>query len=133
VGSLLAGPADLVDAGRVERKRLGGGMRQVGILAAAGLIALTKMVERLAEDHVRARRLAEAVAERWPDAIDPDGVRTNVVVFPHPDPPRLLAHLAGEGVLATTIAPGVVRLCTHLDVDDDGIERAVKALTASTG
>ena len=67
VGSLLAGPADLIARARLERKRLGGGMRQVGILAAAGLVALDTMVDRLADDHRRARRLAAAVAERWPD------------------------------------------------------------------
>ncbi len=131
VGSLLAGTADLVAEARVERKRLGGAMRQVGILAAAGLVALTRMVDRLVDDHVRARRLAEAVADRWPGALDPDRVRTNVVVFAHPDPAVLITHLAGEGVLATTIAPGMVRLCTHLDVDDDGVERATKALSAA--
>ena len=68
VGSVLAGPADVIARARVERKRLGGGMRQAGVLAAAGLVALDTMVDRLADDHRRARRLAEAVAERWPDA-----------------------------------------------------------------
>ena len=132
VGSLLAGPGDLIDTARGERQRLGGGMRQAGVLAAAGLVALTAMVERLAEDHRRARRLAEAVAERWPaSGPDPAIVRTNCVAFSHPAPLALLGHLAGEGVLAGTIAPGVVRLVTHHDVDDDGVERAVKALATA--
>ena len=132
VGSLLAGPAALVAEARGERQRLGGGMRQAGILAAAGLVALRDMVERLADDHRRAGRLAEAVAERWPGAgCDPAAVRTNVVTFAHADPAALLAHLAGEGVLAGTIAPGVVRLVTHHDVDDAGVDRAVKALAAA--
>jgi threonine aldolase len=131
-GSLLAGPADLIDEARAERKRLGGGMRQVGILAAAGLIALTKMVERLADDHARARRLAEIVAERWPDAgLDPAAVQTNVVLFEPPDAAGLLAHLDGEGVMATTIAPGVVRFVTHLDIDDADVERVAKAISSS--
>ncbi|HEX2193059.1 MAG TPA: GntG family PLP-dependent aldolase [Acidimicrobiales bacterium] len=132
VGSLLAGPADLIDAARVERQRLGGGMRQAGVVAAAGLLALTTMVDRLVDDHRRARRLAEAVAERWPGSgLDPDTVRTNVVAFAHPSPAALLEHLADEGVLAGTIAPGVVRLVTHHDVDDDGVERAVEAMATA--
>jgi threonine aldolase len=133
VGSLLAGPADLIEQARAERKRLGGGMRQVGILAAAGLIALTRMVERLAEDHARAARLAAIVAERWPDAgLDPASVQTNVVLFEPPDPAGLLAHLDGEGVLATTIAPGVVRFVTHLDIDDADVERVAKAIASAS-
>ena len=98
-------------------------MRQAGVLAAPGLVALSQMVERLAEDHARAARLAEAVARRWPDCgLDPASVRTNIVTFAHPEPEKLLAHLEGEGVLAGTIAPNVVRLVTHHDVDDAGIE-----------
>ena len=132
VGSVLAGPADLIAEARLERKRLGGGMRQAGIIAAAGVIALETMIDRLVEDHERARRLADAVAERWPDAgFDPARVVTNLVVFPHPDPAALLAHLAAEGVLAGTIGPRTVRLVTHFDVDDDAVERAVKALSSA--
>ena len=132
VGSLLAGPADLVGAARAERQRLGGGMRQAGVIAAAGLVALRTMVDRLADDHERARRLADAVAERWPEAgFDPERVVTNMVIFGHRDPGRLLGHLASEGVLAGTIAPGVVRLVTHHDVDDDGVARACKALASA--
>ena len=116
----------------MERKRLGGTMRQAGVLAAAGLVGLRHMVERLAEDHARARRLAEAVAERWPDAgCDPSAVRTNVVVFQPPSPEKLLEHLRGEGVLAGAVAPGVVRFVTHRDVDDPGIERTRRALAAA--
>ena len=132
VGSLLAGPGDLIEAARGERQRLGGGMRQAGVLAAAGLVALTSMVGRLADDHRRARRLAEAVAERWPGSgLDPATVRTNCLAFSHPAPLALLEHMADAGVLAGTIAPGVVRLVTHNDVDDDGVARAVRALSAA--
>jgi threonine aldolase len=132
VGSVLAGPADVIAAARTERQRLGGGMRQAGVIAAAGLVALETMVERLAEDHARARRLAQAVAERWPSAgCDPDLSPTNMVIFGHPDAARLLEHLESEGVLAGTIAPGEVRLVTHHDVDDDGVDRACKALAAA--
>jgi threonine aldolase len=132
VGSVLAGPADVIAAARGERQRLGGGMRQAGIIAAAGLVALRTMIDRLADDHARARRLAEAVAERWPAAgVDPARIQTNVVTWHHPAAEALLDHLRAEGVLAGTIAPGVVRLVTHCDVDDDGIERAAKALAAA--
>jgi threonine aldolase len=132
VGSMLAGAEDLMAHARVERKRLGGAMRQVGIIAAAGLVALETMVDRLADDHRRAARLAEAVAERWPACgLDPGSVRTNIVVFEHAGTDSLLEHLAGEGVLATTIAPRTVRLCTHVDVDDDGLDRAVKAIAGA--
>jgi threonine aldolase len=132
VGSLLAGPADVMAAAREERQRLGGGMRQAGVIAAAGLVALQTMVERLADDHRRARRLAEAVADRWPDAgVDPQRITTNIVTFPHAEPDELCEHLRAEGVLAGTIGPGVVRLVTHHDVDDDGVERACKALAAA--
>ncbi len=132
VGSVLAGPADLVVAGRGERKRLGGAMRQAGVIAAAGLVALRSMVARLDDDHGRARRLAVAVADRWPDAgLDPATVATNVVLFRPPDVDGLLAHLARCGVRAGTIAPGVVRLMTHLDVDDTGLARAVDALRSA--
>jgi len=132
VGSLLAGPSDVIAASRAERKRLGGGMRQAGVLAAPGLIALTQMVDRLAEDHARARRLAGAVADRWPDAAPvPEEVQTNIVVFSPPAADKVVAHLRDEGVLAGCIAPGVVRLVTHRDVDDDGIERARRAVRSA--
>ncbi|MEO5841276.1 MAG: GntG family PLP-dependent aldolase [Acidimicrobiales bacterium] len=132
VGSLLVMPAGLADLARVERKRLGGAMRQAGILAAAGLVALDTMVERLAEDHERAARLRAVVQERWPGSIgDPGGGGTNIVCFEHSDPSLLLHHLQQNGVLAGTVAPGIVRLVTHCDVDGPGIERAIAALRSS--
>src|SRR5581483_5779522 len=131
VGSLLAGPADVMAAARDERQRLGGGMRQAGVIAAAGLVALDQMVDRLADDHARAARLAEAVADRWPESIDVEQVTTNMVIFDHPAASRLLSHLRAEGVLAGTIAPGVVRLVTHHDVDDEGVELACKAVASA--
>src|SRR5664280_71414 len=84
-GSLLAGPASLMEQGRIERKRLGGAMRQAGFLAAAGLVALDTMVDRLADDHVRARALGELFATAFPEAqYDPESCRTNIVAFNHP-------------------------------------------------
>ncbi|HEX2063093.1 MAG TPA: beta-eliminating lyase-related protein, partial [Acidimicrobiales bacterium] len=132
VGSLLAGPADVIAAAREERQRLGGGMRQAGVIAAAGLVALRTMVDRLAEDHARARRLAEAVAERWPGGgCDPARVRTNIVTCRVRHAENAVHHLRSEGVLAGTIAPGVLRVVPHLDVDDDGVARACKAVTSA--
>jgi threonine aldolase len=128
VGSLLAGDRDLIAEARQHRQRMGGQLRQVGVLAAAGLVALRDNVDRLADDHARARRLAEAVAQRWPGALDPASVRTNIVRFPHADPQRLVDHLGQRGVLAGTVAPGVMRLVTHLDVDDAGLDRSVAAI-----
>ena len=132
VGSVLAGSAEAIAQARIERQRLGGSMRQAGVIAAAGLVALRSMVDRLADDHERARRVAAMVAERWPDAgCRPAEVQTNIVVFDHPDPSALVAHLEANGVLAGTIAPGVVRLMTHHDVDDADLDVVAKALASA--
>jgi threonine aldolase len=129
VGSVLAGGDEVIAEARLARKRLGGGMRQAGVLAAPGLVALRDMVGRLHEDHARAALLAEAVAQRWPGCgLDPAAVRTNIVTFAHPEPEKLLAHLEGQGVLAHAIAPETMRLVTHHDVDDAGVARAIAAV-----
>jgi len=131
VGSVLAGPADLMEAARDERQRLGGGMRQAGVIAAAGLVALRTMVDRLGDDHGRARRLAEAVADRWPEAgCDPSRIRTNIVTWHHASTDAVVSHFRDAGVLAGTIAPKVLRLVTHVDVDDVGLERAMRAIAS---
>ncbi|GEP32959.1 threonine aldolase [Nocardioides szechwanensis] len=122
VGSLLVGSRDTVDEARVWRKRMGGGMRQVGILAAAGLHALDHHVERLADDHAHARLLAEACG------VDPAGVDTNIVVVPRGDAAEFVARAADEGVRVATVGPTVVRLVTHLDITRDDAERAAKVL-----
>jgi threonine aldolase len=131
VGSLLAASSDLISRARGERKRFGGGMRQAGVLAAPGLVALRGNIARLVDDHDKARVLADAVADRWPGALDPTRVLTNIVVFPHQNPAALLEHLETEGVRAGTLAPGVVRFVTHLDVDGPGIERARSAIASA--
>jgi threonine aldolase len=132
IGSVLASTRELITAARQERKRLGGAMRQAGVVAAAGIVALDQHIDRLADDHARAARLAEAVVDRYPDCgLDPAAVRTNCVVFAAPDARALLGHLREHDVLAGTIAPGVVRLMTHLDVDDAGVEQAARAISKS--
>jgi threonine aldolase len=128
VGSVVGLPAGMVDEARRERRRLGGAMRQAGILAAAGLVALRDHRDRLAADHARARRLAEACAERWPGSVDPATVRTNIVLAEVDDPVGVCASLATAGVLAMAFGPSTLRLVTHGDVDEGGIDRAVAAL-----
>jgi threonine aldolase len=122
VGSLLVGTADTVAEARVWRKRMGGGMRQVGILAAAGLYALDHHVERLAEDHAHARLLAEACG------VDPASVDTNIVVVPRSDAGEFVAAARDAGVLVATVGPTAVRLVTHLDITRDDAEKAAAVL-----
>lgn len=123
VGSLLAGPSDLMARARVERKRLGGAMRQGGFLAAAGLVALDTMVERLAEDHVRARQLAELFAAAFPESnFDPTTCRTNIVSFNHPQARQIVQELTELGVDGGTVAPKRARFVTHLGVSDDDVD-----------
>jgi threonine aldolase len=129
VGSILCGPAAVIAEARAHRSRMGGGMRQAGIIAAAGIVALETMVERLADDHARAARLAAALAERWPGSLDPASVRTNIVCAELSKlPPNLVERLAERGVLSGTIDPRTIRLVTHNDVDDDAIAAAISAL-----
>ncbi len=103
-------------------------MRQAGVLAAAGLVALTTMVERLAEDHARARRLADVVSGTVAPDYDPTTCRTNIVAFAHPDAAGLVERLEGQGVLAGTLSATTVRLVTHRDVNDADLEVAMKVL-----
>ncbi|HEX6134914.1 MAG TPA: GntG family PLP-dependent aldolase [Longimicrobiales bacterium] len=130
VGSMLAGDAELIERARVVRRRLGGSMRQVGILAAAGLYALDHHRQRLAEDHARARRLAELT--RGINGIDVVEPETNIVMFditrPRVSASKVVSQLRGMGVLLTEFTASRVRAVTHLDVDDAGVERAVEGL-----
>jgi len=131
VGSVLCGRREHIEAARAHRARLGGQMRQAGVIAAAGIVALETMVERLADDHARARTLAAAIADAFPGSVDPATVHTNIVCArAGAFPPDLLDALAGAGVLAGTVDPDTVRFVTHHDVDDAGLEHAVDALRA---
>ncbi len=126
VGSMLVGTKELIARARSIRKALGGGMRQAGILAAAGLIALEDGPGRLLEDHDNARVLAEAVAASSKVEIDLDAVQTNIVIFRLPDggAEEFVAGLKGRGVQASAIGTHAVRFVTHLDVDRGACERA---------
>jgi threonine aldolase len=131
VGSLVVSSRERIERARVLRKRMGGGMRQVGVLAAAGDYALTHHIGRLAEDHTRARRLAEALAPFG--LVDAGRVVTNVVPLDFSksslDAPTLGAAARERGVLISVLGPRVGRLLTHLDVDDAGIDHAIEVLT----
>jgi threonine aldolase len=122
VGSLVVGSAEAMAEARVRRKRMGGGMRQVGILAAAGLHALDHHVERLAEDHANARLLAEACG------LDPAAVDTNIVVVPRDDAAAFVAGAREGGVLIAPVGPTAVRIVTHLDVSREDAEAAARVL-----
>jgi len=131
VGSMLVGSREHIDRARVFRKALGGGMRQAGVLAAAGLIALEEMPRRLHEDHENARLLAEAVAECDAAEIDPADVQTNIVIFKlrnEGDAAGVVRGLRENGVLASAIGPHAVRLVTHYDVSRADCERAASVL-----
>jgi threonine aldolase len=131
----VCGSRDFIARARRVRKLLGGGMRQVGVLAAAGLVALDTMVERLAEDHANARRLAEGVARLLHVRLDLGKVQTNIVIF-HVD------RAGGAGELVTgslarkvkihQIGPAAIRCVTHKDVDADDVDRALEAFREIT-
>jgi threonine aldolase len=137
LGAILAGSRSLMARARIEKHRFGGAMRQAGIVAAAGLYALEHNIERLAEDHTRARRLAEG----WKAAglsVDLARVQTNFVQIDVGDlglgTAEALARLADAGVaLSATVRPGVIRALTHLDVDDSDIERAISLVPPALG
>lgn len=131
VGSVLCGSADVIVEARAHRQRFGGAMRQAGVIAAAGIVALEAMVDRLADDHRRAQRLAAVLAERRPGSVDPQQVRTNIVcariaAFPG----DFFERLVGEGILFGPIDPMTYRFVTHHDVDDVDIDRTIRALDA---
>lgn len=130
VGSLLAGPNELIDRAWAVRKRLGGGMRQVGILAAAGLWALDHVLPRLSEDHARATRLAAGCREI--PGLEPVEPETNILMIDLTGPgltaDELVRRLEDRGVRLIAMGPSRLRAVTHFDVDDEGIERAVSEL-----
>jgi threonine aldolase len=127
VGSLLAGSAQAITAGRRWRKMLGGGMRQAGVLAAAGLVALDTMIDRLAEDHENARTLAEGLSRVRGLTCDSDGVQTNIVMV-HTSRPaaEFVAACRSRGLLALVSGPQRVRLVTHYGIERPHVEEALE-------
>ena len=128
-GSLLAGSREFIQEAIRTRKRMGGGMRQVGILAAAGIVALGTMIDRLAEDHIHAKLLAQRLAEIPGFEIDPAEVETNIVILRTTRLPAILVaeRFKAEGVLCLSIASDRLRLVTHLDVSRAQILQAAAA------
>jgi threonine aldolase len=136
VGSLvLLKDADRLAAARELRHQMGGTMRQAGILAAGGSYAMRHHLERLAEDHARAKRLAVALAEVAPGTVDPEQVETNMVMLElaatSTDAVALGEACRAEGVLVSLLGPTRVRLVTHLDVDDSGVDHAIRVIAGA--
>jgi threonine aldolase len=129
VGSLVCGARDFVQEARRQRKMLGGGMRQAGVLAAAGIVALETMVERLSQDHATAQRLAHVLARQPGIVLDPGTVQTNIVILdlsPDAPPASVLAErLRARGVLVGAIGARRLRAVTHYGVEDEDIDYAV--------
>ena len=132
VGSMIVGTRAFIEKGRIYRKMFGGGMRQAGVLAAAGLVALERSPKRLHIDHENARRLAQGIAEIHGLRIDPKKVRTNIVIFDCSKTGKtaveLCEALSLRGVWAQDTATYSVRFVTHCDVNREGIERALGVL-----
>jgi threonine aldolase len=129
VGSLVCGRADFIAEARRNRKMVGGGMRQAGIIAAAGVVALEQMIDRLAEDHVNARRLAEGLAEIAGLSVDPERVQTNIVYFDLLNgglqPDQFLVGLREGGVKVSSPGPRRYRAVTHYGIDAEDIGKAL--------
>ena len=131
VGSMVAGDKEWIELARKNRKLMGGGMRQAGILAAAGIIALTDMTKRLHEDHDRARRLADALSRVSGIEVDPDALDINMVyvkIDTALSPQAMVARCRERGVLIYPPEDGRMRLVTHYWIDDDGVKTAVDVL-----
>lgn len=133
IGSILAGPKDFIDFSRRIRKALGGAMRQVGVIAAPGIVALEKMVSRLKEDHERAKKLALGIYRLPGIKLDPEDVETDIIIFgvehPHLSAADLLEKLKQKGILALSVPQGI-RFVTNRGIDDSDVERAITAFTA---
>jgi threonine aldolase len=135
IGSVLCGPSEVIEEARYRRKRLGGGMRQVGVLAAAARIALHDR-DHLADDHALARRLAGGFSSRFPASVDLAQVQTNMVIVDGRTFPftveQFVKSLAAVGVLVGDLAPGILRFALHQDVDDRDVEMVLATLDGLT-
>jgi threonine aldolase len=131
VGSMLAGSSDFIAEARRIRKLLGGGMRQAGIIAAAGIVALNGMVDRLAEDHANARTFAEGLANIPGIVVDPSVVESNMVFFDAADGDntRLVEAVAAEGVLLSGSDDGRIRAVTHYGISSEDIDAALATMS----
>ncbi len=132
IGSVLAGSQSFIREARKWRKRLGGGLRQVGVIAAPGIIALERMVERLAEDHAHARMLAEGLAAIQGLEVDIEGVETNIVLCDikgtNLSNEEFLERLKAEHVLAVPFDEGIIRFVTHREITESAVQDALKGI-----
>jgi threonine aldolase len=128
LGACLAASAELIDEAWRYKQMLGGAMRQAGIVAAGALYALEHNVERLAVDHENALALAQGLAEIEGVTLDPGEIETNIVIFEVDDPVALCERLERDGVRMGAVGQRRVRAVTHLDVDAEGVHRAVEAV-----
>jgi threonine aldolase len=126
-GAILAGPAETIEAAWTGKFLFGGALRQAGVIAAAMLYALDHNIERLADDHARARRLAEGLAAGGLD-VDPDATETNFVAVPVDDPSAARQRIRDAGVLVGALRPGVLRIATYLGIEDEHVDRAIDAI-----
>lgn len=127
VGTVLLGSSAFIRDAHRYRKMLGGGMRQAGVVAAAGVVAVEEMSGRLGEDHLRARRLAEGLAKLPGVGVDLASVQTNMVYLSVPEAARFAEQLEAFGVRAGALGPGTVRFVTHYEISDDDISRTLSA------
>jgi len=131
VGGIVAGSARFIAQAKRYRKLLGGGMRQAGVIAAAGILAIEQMIERLEEDHARARRLAEALAQSGLFQVDPASVRTNIVIAqvkPSHEPRQLVDQLKKAGVLVNPPNRDRIRFVVHYDVSEADIQTVIRTV-----
>ena len=137
VGSVICGSEEFISGARRWRKMIGGGMRQAGVLAAAGLVALDSMIDRLADDHANARRLAQGLANIEGLRVDPDSIQTNIVIFEIDSSvgsaPEVLRALAEAGVKVTPSRAQTLRMVTHRQVDSSDVEEALTRVAQVVG
>ena len=133
MGSVIVGTQDFIDQARKWRKMIGGGMRQAGVIAAAGLVAMDTMIDRLADDHVNAKKLAEGLANIDGLSVDPQRIQTNIVIF-EVDPAmstvqEFMAALDREGVKVSYPGEHTIRMVTHREIDSSEIDDALARIS----
>jgi threonine aldolase len=132
IGSIICGSSEFVAKARKARKMLGGGMRQAGVIAAAAIVALETMVERLAEDHDNAQALANGLALIPGVEIDPSAVQTNIVIFDVDDGPACMRRFRGVGVLVTMYGPKRLRMVTHYGITRGDVDEALERVRSAS-
>ncbi len=133
VGSVVCGTQDFINEARRARKVLGGGMRQAGVIAAAGIVALNEMVDRLAEDHANAKKLSMGLAEIPGISINPDDIQTNIIFFEitreDMKPEEFVQKIDAEGIRMLPVGPGKVRAVTHYHITTEDIDQALSVIS----